>query len=50
MPVSELTVCLIIDEAKRKKDVGGELVLKCSLLIRERSELYNINISSTIDL
>ena len=40
MPVSELTACLIIDEAKGEKDVGGELVLESSLLLREREASY----------
>ena len=35
MPVSELTVCLIVDEAEREKNVGDEPILECSLLLRE---------------
>ena len=30
--VSELTVCLIIDEAEREKNVGDEPILECSLI------------------
>ena len=32
MPVSELTVCLIIDEAERGKNVGDEPIPECSLI------------------
>ena len=40
MPFSELTASLIIDEAKGEKDVGGVLVLECSLLLWEREASY----------
>ena len=36
MPFNELTVCLKIDKAEGKEDVGDVLVLECSLLYRER--------------
>lgn len=48
MPFSKLTVCLILDEADGKEDVGDELVLECYFFCRITS--YRRKISPSMEL